>query len=202
MHFSIIQRLVAACLAIILSASVPPAKAETGNACIEATAALQQHLAPKNASERLHVLREGIVTAATRSGHKPHRLIEELLAKPAALASPATARPSLLPEATPLQIPPQAEAPLPAIINRLDGIHAQLDLALAEITEEQADRLRGLLPDLLDRTSTGSDLEQLEHGPVLAEVQSAVDQPALENVAALPSGDRVRIIIELDDRPK
>ena len=52
----------------------------------------------------------------------------------------------------------------------------------------KADRLRGLLPDLLDRTSTGSDLEQLEHGPVLAEVQSAIDLPALENAAALLAG--------------
>ena len=57
-----------------------------------------------------------------------------------------------------------------------------------QITDEQADRLRGLLPDLLDRTATGSDLEQLEHGPILAEVQSAIDQPALENATALLAG--------------
>ena len=188
MHFSTTQCVAAACLVIALSGSVPPANAETGNACAEATVALQQHLASKNVSDRLHVVRESIVTAATRSGHTPHRLIEELLANPAALADPATARPSLLPEATPLDIPPRVEAPLPAIIDRLGRIHAQLDRALADITDEQADRLRGLLPELLDRTSTGSDLEQLEHGPVLAEVQSAIDQPALESAAALLAG--------------
>jgi hypothetical protein len=188
MHFSIIQCLAAACLVIALSGSVPPANAETGNACAEATAALQQHLASKNASQRLHVLQEAIVNAATRSGHKPYKLIDELLANPAALAEPATVRPSLLPEATPLDIPPRVEAPLPAIIDRLDRIDAQLDLALAKITDEQSNRLRGLLPDLLDRTSTGSDLEELEQGPVLAEIQAAMDRSALEAAAALLAG--------------
>lgn len=188
MDFSIIQRLAAACLAIMLSASVQRANAETGKACTEATATLQQHLAATGASDRLHVVRDGIVSATNRSGHNPHKLIAELLANPTTLASPATARPSLLPAATPLEIPPQLESPLLAIVDRLDRIHAQLDLALAKITDEQADRLRGLLPDLLDRTSTGSDLEQLEHGPVLAEVHSAIDQPALENAAALLAG--------------
>ena len=178
----------ATALAIVLGGFAQPVFPETSNACTEATAALQQQLAPIGASDQLHVLREGIVTAVTRSGHKPRKLIEELLAKPAALTDPATPRPSLLPEATPLDIPPQAEASLPAIIDRLERIHAQLDLALAEITGERNDRLRGLLPDLLDRTSTGSDLEQLEHGPVLAEVQSAIDLPALENAAALLAG--------------
>ena len=188
MHFSTTQCAAAACLVIALSGSVPPANAETGYACAEATAALQQQLASTGASDRLHVLRESIVTAVTRSGHKPRKLIEELLAKPAALAEPTTVHRSLLPEATQLDIPPHAEAPVSAIIDRLERIHAQLDLALAEINDEQSHRLRGLLPDLLDRTSTGSDLEELEHGPVLAEVQSAIHPPALENAAALLAG--------------
>jgi len=188
MHFSITQCLATACLVIALNEFVSPAKAETGNACAEATAALQQHLAPKNASDRLHVLREGVVTAATRSGHKPHKLIDDLLANPAALAEPATVRPSLLPKATPLDIPPRVEAPLTAVIDRLERIHEQLDVALAEITDEQADRLHGLLPDLLDRTSTGSDLEELENGQILAKVQAAIDQPALKTATALLAG--------------
>jgi len=152
MHFSTTQCAAAACLVIALSGSVPPANAETGNACAEATAALQKHLASKNASQRLHVLHEAIVTGATRSGHKPHKLIDDLLLNPAALAEPATIRASLLPEATPLDIPPRVEAPLPAIIDRFDRIDAQLALALARNTDEKSNRLRGLLPDLLDRT--------------------------------------------------
>ena len=188
MHISSTQRLGASLFAIALVGSVPPAKAETGNTCIHAASGLQRHLASNEASQRLHLLREGIIEAATHSGHTPRELVDELLANPTALADPATVRRSLPPDATPLEIPPHAEAPLPTIISRLNRIHEQLDIALAGITDEQADRLHALLPDLLDRTSSGSDLEELEHGPILAKVQAAIDQPALEAATALLAG--------------
>ena len=188
MHFSTTRRLAAILLTMVLCGFAPTAHPQNGDACVDAPAELQQHLASDDALGRLHTVRDFIEIAIKKSGHAPHELVGRIFAEPLTVASRSTATGALLPQATPLKFSDRAEAPLTAVIDRLERIHEQLDIALAGITDEQADRLRGLLPDLLDRTSTGSDLKELEHGQILAKVQTAIDQPALKTATALLAG--------------
>ncbi|MBS3747989.1 MAG: hypothetical protein KGY49_13195 [Wenzhouxiangellaceae bacterium] len=175
-------------LTAILGGLAQPAYPETGNACVDASAKLRHHLAANGAAERLEVLRGFMQKTIEESGHTPLDLVGELFAEPPAIAEvPAETR-SLLPAARPLESKLLLESPLDAIHERLDRIHGQLDTALAGVTDEQAGRLRRLLPALLERTSNGSDLEDIENGRVLVEIQAAIDQSALEETTALLAG--------------
>jgi len=182
------QRIAAAVLATALCGLAQPAYPETGHACAEVPGELRRHLAANGASERLEELRGFIAKAVETSGHAPHDLVAGLFADPQTIAGISAETGSLLPEPVPLEPGPLRESPLDAVVDRLDQIHVQLDRALAGISDDQADRLRAVLPKLLERTSSGSDLEELDDGPVLAQVQTALDHTALENAAALLAG--------------
>jgi len=175
-------------VAIVLVPFSTMAHPEPGNACAEADAELGQLMSSHEVRERVQSLRELMEKAIATSGQTPHELVVGLFIEPPTIASAHPAASALLPEPMALEVLVTGAKPLDSVIARLGQIHEQLDVALAEVTDQHAIRLGGLLPEMLERTSTGSDLEELEHGPVLVEIQSSIDQSALKHAAALLAG--------------
>lgn len=79
--------------------------------------------------------------------------------------------------------PMDADVLIRAVGDELVAIGQELDQVLGFVTDPQAAQLRRLLPALLDRTSSGSDLEELEHGRVLAEIARSIDMDQLRKIA-------------------
>jgi|GEM_PF-6422675 len=71
-----------------------------------------------------------------------------------------------------------------AIAHELTGIGQELDQVLGSVTDDQTERLRRVLPTLLDATSSGSDLEDIEHGEILAEIFRSIDMHRLREIAS------------------
>lgn len=186
MHRFITQRLAAVTLTAVLGGLAHPAHPQNLTSCTGASADLRGHIDANGASARMIALRRSIENAVDQSGHAPRELVTRLFADPLALAHASTARHPMLPVAKPLDL--TGTTALDAVIERLDRIHEQLDDALGRITGEQARDLHRLLPELLGGPISGSDLEEIEHGPVLAEIHSAIDRNALESAAALLAG--------------
>ena len=77
---------------------------------------------------------------------------------------------------------------LEAIVERMDRISQHLDLALEKIDPKLRSRLRQALPNVLDRTSSGSDLEEVSEGRALVEAIGKADLGQLRVIAALLAG--------------
>ena len=96
-------------------------------------------------------------------------------------------------EATaPWQIKPLTVAPgqttLDAILERMNKIGQHLDLALEGVDPALQSRVRDLLPTLLDRTSSGSDLDEFHDGEALLDAIEKTDLEQFGVIAALLPG--------------
>jgi hypothetical protein len=93
---------------------------------------------------------------------------------------------------TPWQVKPLTIAPgqttLEAILERMDRIGQHLDLALEGVEPALRFQVRQALPTILDRTSSGSELNESPGGQALADAIDKADLEQFRVIAALLAG--------------
>jgi len=173
-----------------------PAAGNPGDCAFDPQAGLSNGLAA-NERERLAAIGALIENQIRRHGHDPLPELNVLVRAPLSILAPIES-PLPLEEALPLRVPtqqtsvhpgqPDIPVPINLIYDRILETRLHLQSALAGISDSRANALRRLIPELLNRTSDGSDLEDLADGAILGEIARAVDMAGLRRVAALLGG--------------
>ncbi len=166
-------------------------------------ASIQSHLKQTRNLQQVTRLGDWLATDARRHGHTATPELVHLLEYPLRIFElPAAARkksswleqfePSHLMQSAcheqpcmsdESDLPVATEALIDAMHRGLLDLHRDLDQVLGSISPSEIDALRQLLPNLLDRSSNGSDLEQLENGEVMIPIAASIDHGDLTRIA-------------------
>jgi hypothetical protein len=169
-------------LAAVFSVLPVGANAGTINACHDAAEHAAVAVETAGAARPLERLSAHLSESVPRRPNHEDPPAAPFLAEPLALlADRAVASPY------PSGIEAASSRPHPASIETLWAdyldLDAQLGAALASVSDAQSDRLHALLPRLLPRTSNGEDLETIEDGVIIVEIDDALDHDGLQQLA-------------------